>query len=82
MSTGFYIRRTKPTLTFPEFEVAMRSGGTTRITDDGDTMWHFDDATRPVVRSIDDLVRLVDSGEWELIDEYDEPVDPRELKDA
>lgn len=45
-------------------------------------MWHFDDDARPVARSLEDLVRIVDSGEWELIDEYDEPVDPRELIDA
>lgn len=82
MSTSFYIRRTKPILTFPEFEVALRSGGVTRINDDGDTMWHFDDDSRPVARSLEDLVRIVDSGEWELIDEYDAPIDPRELIDA
>lgn len=82
MSTDLYIRRTKPILTFPEFEVARRSGGATRISDRGDTLWYFEDDSRPVARSIDDLVRIVDSGEWELIDEYDEPVDPRELKDA
>lgn len=82
MSTDLYIRRTKPILTFPEFKVAMRTGGTTRIVDDGSTAWYFDDDSRPVARSFDDLARIVDSGEWELIDEYDEPVDPRELKDA
>ena len=82
MSTSLYIRRTKPILTFPEFEVAMRSGGVTRINDDGSTMWHFDDSLRPVARSFEDLVRIVDSGEWELIDEYDVPIDPRELTNA
>ena len=82
MSTDMFIRRTKPTLTFPEFAVARRSGGAVKIIDDGDPLWTFEDASRPVVRSVDDLVRIVDSGEWELVDEYDEPVDPRELKDA
>ena len=76
MSTNFYLRRTKPILTFPEFHIAKRSYGWTPLyqaNSKADDIWSFE-TERPVVNSVDDIKSYVDSGEWEIIDEYDEAI--------
>ena len=76
MSTNFYLRRTKPILTFPEFHIAKRSHGWKPLYEANsmaDDVWSFE-TERPVVSSVDDIKRYVDSGEWEVIDEYDSPM--------
>ena len=74
MSTNFYLRRTKPILTFPEFHLAKRSYGWTPLYEansKADDIWSFE-TERPVVDSVEDIKRYVYSGEWEIIDEYDD----------
>lgn len=74
MSTNFYLKRTKPILTFPEFHIAKRSYGWTPLYEansKADDIWSFE-TERPVVNSVEDIKRYVDSGEWEIVDEYDD----------
>lgn len=82
MSTNFYLRRTKPILCFPEFHVAKRSNGWKPLleyNDDPEDIYSFPTA-RPVVEKMDDIRKAVESGEWEIIDEYDRPYDFNEFK--
>ena len=82
MSTNFYLRRTKPILTFPEFHIAKRSHGWKPLYEansKADDIWSFE-TERPVVNSVDDIKGYVDSGEWEIIDEYDSPMTYDEFK--
>lgn len=72
MSTNFYIKRTKPVLCFPEFHIAKRSIGWKPL---HQTNVHAEDTfsfetERPVIESREDIKRYVDSGEWEIVDEY------------
>ena len=82
MSTNFYLRRTKPILCFPEFHVAKRSCGWKPLLEhNGDPEDSFSFTTaRPIVERMDDIRAAVESGEWELIDEYDRPYDFNEFK--
>lgn len=72
VSTNFYIRRTKPILCFPEFHLAKRSAGWKPLhqanfyAEDGFSF----ETERPVIESREDIKRYVDSGEWEIVDEY------------
>lgn len=72
MGTNFYIRRTKPVLCFPEFHIAKRSFGWKPL---HQANTYAEDAfsfetERPVINSREDIRRYVDSGEWEIVDEY------------
>lgn len=82
MSTNFYLRRTKPILTFPEFHIAKRSHGWKPLYEANsmaDDVWSFE-TERPVVKSVDDIKSYVDSGEWEIVDAYDNVMEYDEFK--
>lgn len=72
MSTNFYIKRTKPILCFPEFHIAKRSAGWKPLhqanMDAEDVFYLYTE--RPIIESREDIKRYVDSGEWEIVDEY------------
>lgn len=72
MSTNFYIKRTKPILCFPEFHVAKRSAGWKPLHQanmDAEDTFHLS-TERPIIESREDIKRYIDSGEWEIVDEY------------
>lgn len=73
MGTNFYIKRTKPREVFDEYHIAKTSCG-----------WlpsfqaytpYGEDDKRPAVHSVADIKMLVDSGEYIIIDEYDDEYD-------
>ena len=70
MSTNYYIRRTKPILTFPEFHIGKRSYGWRGLFEANSKMDDtFEYETeRPVIHSLDDIKSYVESGEWEIVD--------------
>ena len=76
MSTNYYIRRTKPILTFPEFHIGKRSYGWRGLFEANSNMDDtFEYETeRPVIHSLDDIKAYVESGEWEIVDEYEEQI--------
>lgn len=76
MSTNYYIRRTKPILTFPEFHIGKRSYGWRGLFEANsrtDDVFEYE-TERPVIHSLDDIRSYVESGEWEIVDEYEERV--------
>lgn len=77
MSTNFYLRRTKPILCFPEFHIGKRSFGwigTLEGNKRREDLFSFD-TERPVVNGLSDIRAAVESGEWEIYDEYETPID-------
>lgn len=72
MSVNFYLRRTKPILCFPEFHIGKRSYGWKPLyqANDKDMDVYSFMTQRPQVRSVDDIAAAVESGEWEIVDEY------------
>lgn len=72
MSTNFYIKRTKPILCFPEFHIAKRSAGWKPLHQSNvqaDDYFNIE-TERPIIESREDIKRYIDSGEWEVVDEY------------
>lgn len=73
MGTNFYIKRMKPREVFDEYHIAKTSCGWLpsfqAYTPCGE------DDERPAVHSVADIKALVDSGEYTIIDEYDEEYD-------
>ena len=85
MGTNVYLRRRVPRMapTYDEVHVCKLSAGW-RAHFDGSsaagTSWDWDDDPhRPRVGSMDDLRGYLESGEWELVDEYDEPTTLEEV---
>lgn len=74
MSVNFYIRRTKPILCFPEFHIGKRSFGWKALyqaNSEPEDLYQFE-TQRPVVKTVADIEAAVESGEWEIVDEYGE----------
>lgn len=74
MSVNFYIRRTKPILCFPEFHIGKRSFGWKALyqaNSNPEDLYQFE-TQRPVVKTVADIEAAVESGEWEIVDEYGE----------
>lgn len=72
VGTNFYLRRTKPVLCFPEFHIGKRSCGWKPLmqsNENSEDSFEFE-TQRPIVQSINDIKDAVDSGEWEIVDEY------------
>lgn len=74
MGTNFYLRRVKPREVHDEYHIAKRSGGWVIHFQDS-TPYRFDD-NAPSYHSVDDIKRLLESGEWQLSDEYGNVFDP------
>lgn len=76
MSINFYIRRTKPILCFPEFHIGKRSFGWKALyqaNSEQEDVYAFE-TQRPVVETVADIEAAVESGEWEIVDEYGEAI--------
>lgn len=72
VSTNFYLRRKKPILCFPEFHIGKRSCGWKPLmqsNQNAEDTFEFE-TQRPIVQSIGDIEDAVDTGEWEIVDEY------------
>lgn len=71
MSTNIYLRRREPRMVpeYDEVHVCKLSYGW-RAHFDGSSALEDWDERRPHVGSMDDLRGYLDSGEWELVDEY------------
>lgn len=77
LSVNYYIRRVDPIEVRPEFHIGKRSCGWKPLFE----TYHSDmpytyrvDVGRPYIDRVSDIKALVESGEWEIIDEYDEVV--------
>lgn len=77
LSVNYYIRKKKPIEVFPEFHIGKRSCGWKPLFES----YHSDmpygitvDVDRPYIDRVSDIEALVESGEWEIVDEYDEVV--------
>jgi len=71
MSTNIYMRRKEPRMVpeYDEVHVCKLSYGW-RVHFDGSSAFEDWSAYRPRVGSMDDLRGYLDSGEWELVNEY------------
>lgn len=77
MSTNYYIRKVKPIEVRPEFHIGKRSCGWKALFESyhSDAQYVYNvGVDRPYVDRVSDIKALVESGEWEIIDEYDETV--------
>ncbi len=76
MGTNVYLRRKEPRMvpTYDEVHVCKMSAGW-RVHFDGssarDNCWEPLDEHQPRIGSMDDLRGYLSTGEWELVDEYD-----------
>ncbi len=77
LSVNYYIRKVDPIEVRPEFHIGKRSCGWKPLFE----TYHSDmpytcriDVDRPYIDRVSDIKALVESGEWEIIDEYDEVV--------
>lgn len=73
MGLNFYLRRTRPIEVTPEFHIGKRSYGwlpSFEANDSDRDFWPVE-CDRPVVNSVDDISRYVESGDWEIVDEED-----------
>lgn len=73
MGTNFYIRRTKPREVYDEYHIAKTCCGWLPAFEA--YMPHDECDDRPAVNSVDDIKALVDSGDFILVDEYDQEYD-------
>lgn len=72
VSTNFYLRRKKPILCFPEFHIGKRSCGWRPLmqsNQNAEDTFEFE-TQRPIVQSMSDIEDTVNTGEWEIVDEY------------
>ena len=75
MGTNIYMRRKEPRMVpmYDEVHVCKLSGGW-RVHFDGSSAEQNEyDEHAPHIGSMDDLRGYLSTGEWELVDEYDEP---------
>lgn len=76
MGTNVYLRRKEPRMvpTYDEVHVCKMSAGW-RVHFDGssarDNCWELLDEHQPRIGSMDDLRGYLSTGDWELVDEYD-----------
>lgn len=76
MGTNFYLRKVKPRLVYDEYHIAKRSYGWKIHFQDSEEYKYEDDS--PSYHSVDDIRRLLESGEYQLADEYDTTWKPGE----
>ena len=77
MGTNYYIRKVKPIEVRPEFHIGKRSCGWKPLFESyhSDAPYGYNiSVDRPYVDRVSDIKALVESGEWEIIDEYDNTV--------
>lgn len=68
MGTNYFLRKTKPRLVYDEYHIAKQSAGW-RIHFQDSEAYRFDEDA-PSYHSVDDIRRLLESGEYELADSY------------
>lgn len=71
MGTNYYLQRKKPRLVYDEYHIAKRSGGWVPHFQTSDP-YHAYDADAPSYHSVEDIRKLLRSGEYVLVDEYEE----------
>lgn len=84
LSVNYYIRKRESVEVFPEFHIAKRSCGWEALFE----AYHSDmpcaymiEVDRPYIDRVSDIKALVESGEWEIVDEYGEAVTYEEFID-
>lgn len=77
MGTNFYLRRVNPRMVYDEYHIAKRSYGW-RIHFQDSTRYQYDDTNPPSYHSVDDIRRLLESEEYQLLDEYGTVWEPGE----
>lgn len=78
MSTNFYLKRVRPREVRDEYHIGKRSLGWKPLFEGYEAnlpgwatvVLQDDEDPRPSVHSTDDIERLLESGEWQLADEY------------
>ena len=81
MGTNFYLRRVNPRPVHDLMHIAKRSAGWVihfQDSTEGYAEQHFDDPEPPEFRSVADIRALLESGEWQLADEYGDAWEPSE----
>lgn len=73
MGTNFYIKRTKPREVYDEYHIAKTSCGWLPSFEAYTPFGEGD--KRPAVHSVADIKTLVDSGDYIIVDEYDDECD-------
>ena len=68
MGTNYFLRKTKPRLVYDEYHIAKQSAGW-RIHFQDSEVYRFGEDS-PSYHSVDDIRRLLESGDYELADEY------------
>lgn len=76
MGTNFYLRRVKPREVHDEYHIAKQSAGWLIHFQDSTPYQEWNDA--PSYHSVDDIMRLLESGEWQISDEYGCVIEPGE----
>ena len=81
MGTNFYIRRVKPREVHDLMHIAKRSAGWVihfQDSTEGYADQYYDDPEPPEFHSVADIRALLESGEWQLADEYGDAWEPGE----
>jgi hypothetical protein len=84
MGTNFYLRRTKPRMVYDEFHLGKRSGGWEMHFQDSDGLSHYRDTVLPDAEefpeyhSVEDIRELLESEEYQIVDEYGTSWNPGE----
>lgn len=83
MSTNFYIKKVKPVEIFPEFHLGKRSCGWKFLfqANADETDMFPEEVERPVITCLDDIRAAVDSGDWEIVNEYGDHVEYEDFID-
>lgn len=76
MGCNYYLKKAKPIEVYPEYHIAKVSWGWEPLFQahpSENNMPSIDDS-EPTISSVDDIKRLVRSGEWIVVDEYGEEI--------
>lgn len=76
MGTNYYLRKVKPREVHDEYHIAKLSAGWLVHFQDSTPYQEWNDA--PSYHSVDDIMRLLESGEWQISDEYGYVIEPGE----
>lgn len=77
MGTNFYLRSVKPREVYDEFHIAKRSWGW-RIHFQDSEEYKYSNIPHPTYHSVSDIRNLLESGEYQLTNEYGETWEPGE----
>lgn len=74
MGTNFYLRKVKPRMVYDEYHIAKRSYGWRIYFQDSEEYKYEDNP--PIYHSVEDIRKLLESGEYQLVNEYGDTWEP------